>query len=440
MSTSSNLSPPPEVPVRPRPDPLAAIFKIVAGLALMAATVYLVTLHDGQRWNTPSASSGAVSGFALGLGVWALLSFVAQLRGRSLGKGPGIAALVLCMLAGGIAEPRFIQARRVSGEAAAWAELQASPKRYADYQRYERSTSIPRPEEVPARALAQAQEELARVAGETSGRVRALRNLHSEIHRDVNDQNRAAMQPAIDLVRAALTREYDKAMAELAQRVAAGTEKREFPEDPQMRAAFHSVLSRLARSDDDRVYLVFASDNQVDAAATATRPAKPRPPEESIIEPGEAFAPTREARRRRSFEDAMEGALRNAFSESLVSVYPLSEGDSRQGKVIFEAKCTTRRAPGEFTLTRSQKPVGKLFSIEVEWEFSVFDIDGTLLSRNRSRSDPAESFRFQMKRSDPDWSAYSVMMDSAYYNYCREITGRLGMIPPAVQERFTFEK
>src|SRR3954468_10396896 len=103
MSTSSNPSAPPDAPpARPPSDPLAAIFKIIAGLALIAAAGYLAILHDGMRWNQPSATAGAITGFALGLGVWALLSFVAQLRGRSLGKGPGIAALVTCMVAGGL--------------------------------------------------------------------------------------------------------------------------------------------------------------------------------------------------------------------------------------------------------------------------------------------------------------------------------------------------
>ena len=64
----------------------------------------------------------------------------------------------------------------------------------------------------------------------------------------------------------------------------------------------------------------------------------------------------------------------------------------------------------------------------MDWEFSAFDLDGKLLARNRSRSNPAQSIRFRQNLGEPDWAPYSVLMDSAYYNYCREITGRLGLI------------
>jgi hypothetical protein len=46
-----------------------------------------------------------------------------------------------------------------------------------------------------------------------------------------------------------------------------------------------------------------------------------------------------------------------------------------------------------------------------------------------------------MSRSptDPSWAIYSVLMDSAYYNYARAITGKFGLVPPPVKAVFRYQ-
>ena len=43
-----------------------------------------------------------------------------------------------------------------------------------------------------------------------------------------------------------------------------------------------------------------------------------------------------------------------------------------------------------------------------------------------------------LEPSDPNWAMYSIMMDSAYYNYARQITGQFGLAPPPVKQVFTY--
>ena len=46
------------------------------------------------------------------------------------------------------------------------------------------------------------------------------------------------------------------------------------------------------------------------------------------------------------------------------------------------------------------------------------------------RSEPAGSVSVSTQPGDPDWGMYSVLMDSAYYNYARQVTGMFGLVPP----------
>jgi hypothetical protein len=385
-------------------------------------------------------------GIILGLGVRLLLTGGAQVAGKRVGWAPALAVFLAVVVGMGWGLPRAAEAQKVKVEQEAWARLEASPKKFADYETYMRWTSSPRRGIAPAMAVAQVKEELTRLEGEKSGRVARLRGLIRDYQYDMKKSGETEMQAAIDLAREGLGKVYAQALADLAVRVEAAEAKSEFPEDPQMRAAFAALIGQVAGSDDDRAYLVFSSENALAAMGAERVPdvegsaAAPSAGASAVIPPGDAFSPGREDRRRKAFKIAMSEALEKAFAEPLVRVEPLPAGAERKGKVIFQVHCATRRTPGEFTLTRNGKEVGKLFSIEVAWEFSVFDAGGKLLTRSRSRSMPAQEFRFRRSEDDPPWAAYSVMMDSAYYNYCREVTGRLGLIPVATREYFVFEK
>ena len=431
--SSSGTDPQTPEPREPSNKP-AGVFKIVLGLAFAAATVYLVTLHAGQTWNEPSAGAGAVSGIAAGLALWLLLAGTAQVMGKRVALPAGIALVLICAVAGGVVEPRALQARRVQIEQAAWERLAASSKTYDDYQVYEHSAPAPRRGYVPGMALAQVREEVARQQGTSTGRVETLRRFIADYRGKADHEEPGAMQPAIDLARAELARAYASGLEGLALRVERDRVK-EVEEDPQMRSAFRAVLERLAQADDDHVYLVFTSDNKVAADASQSAASDTR-----MLDSGEAFSPEREDKRRIAFIKAMEHSFELGFAEPLVRLRTLDEGTSRQGKVIFEVHCATRRAPGGFQLTINDTPIGTLFNLDVGWKFLIFDIDGKQLAAHQSHSNPAEKLRFELSKGDPSWAAYSVMMDSAYYNYCRQIAARLGLVQPVVKEVFDFER
>ena len=38
----------------------------------------------------------------------------------------------------------------------------------------------------------------------------------------------------------------------------------------------------------------------------------------------------------------------------------------------------------------------------------------------------------------PEWGVYSILMDSAYYNYSREVVGRFGLKPPVEKAVFSY--
>lgn len=431
MSSAATPSDTPEQ--RNAPDKAAAIFKLLLGVAFAAATVYLVDLHSRQA---PSGAAGAITGIAAGLALALIGSGAANLAGKRMPKFAGIAVVVLCAVAGGMIEPKHVEQRRVQIEQAAWDRLQASGKTFADYQAYQFCGAPTRAGYEPGMALAQVREEIARMQTSSGQRVATLRRLISECRNKAPDNEPAAMKPAIDLARAELSKAYAAGLDNLAKRAeaAAGGKPPEFAADPQMRAAFKTILERLAQADDDYVYLVFKGDTDVSPPAAATGAATPR-----TLDSGDAFTPARENKRQRAFVKAMEESIERGFAEPLLRLRDLDD-KPRAGKVIFEVACTTRRAPGGFELTINEKPIGTLFNLDVAWKFQIFDVDGKPLATNQSRSNPAEKLSFKLNKSDPTWAAYSVMMDSAYYNYCRQITGRLGLTPPLVREYFSFDR
>ena len=446
QSTLPRVSNPPPIPAQARsvaePDRAMGVVKLLVALAATTAGTYLIIYNLG-RGASISTGQGVFLGIILGFGLRLLLTGGAQVARKRIGWTPSLVVFGIVVVAMGFGMPRAAEARMVKVEREAWERLEASPRTLADYETYKLWTSRPRKGFASAMAMAQVKEELAKMEGEKTGRVTKLRSLIRDYQYDMDRKSREPeLAGAIELARGGIARIYQQALADLAVRVEAAATKSEFPEDPQMRAAFATLLERVARSDDNRVYLVFSSENAV-ATTRAAATAEPEARSASklpLIPPGDAFSPSREDRRRKSFVSAMEEALGKAFAEPLIQIEPLAPGADRKGKTIFQVHCATRKAPDEFILTRDGKEVGRLFSVEVMWEFAIFDADGKALTRSKSRSMPGDEFRFRRGDDDPAWAAYSVMMDSAYFNYCRQITGRLGLIPVAQKEYFMFQK
>ena len=82
---------------------------------------------------------------------------------------------------------------------------------------------------------------------------------------------------------------------------------------------------------------------------------------------------------------------------------------------------------------------GLLFGIAVDWKFEVYGTDGTkLYAQPLVRTEPAGNVSVSTQPGDPDWGMYSVLMDSAYYNYSRQVTGMFGLIPPPERTVFAY--
>ena len=75
-----------------------------------------------------------------------------------------------------------------------------------------------------------------------------------------------------------------------------------------------------------------------------------------------------------------------------------------------------------------------------ERTYDIYSRSGKLLySPPAVRSSPAEQLRMSRGPNDPRWAIYSVLMDSAYYNYARNITEKFGLKPPPVKAVFRYQ-
>jgi hypothetical protein len=423
----------------PAPDKAMGVFKMVIGLALAAAGTYLFFYNVDRELQKTSGDTGTgvFLGVIAGLGLWLLVNGVIQVRGRHPKLVVGIGVLVLTIVAFALVFPRAAQGARRAMEQQYWDRLQASKKTYKDYKDYLEYNPLPRKGMFAEAAAVGVKEEMAKTGAEAEGRVARLRSLIYDFNKQMKERNEPEIKASITAAHDGLAQSYAKAREDLAERLEKSATRTEFPEDPKMRAAFAQVLDRVARQDQNFVYLAFASEDLVTKSVPgAGAPGRAK----DLIEPGEAFGPAQDGKRQDAFESALEGSLRTAFKEPLIEIIPLRPGDSRDGKVVFDVRCVTKPAPGTMKLTLNGKSVGTLFKIEVAWQFTIVDVDGKPLVKHTTVSYPANSFGFNSQSSDPTWAPYSVMMDSTYHNFCREVTGRLGLIPPKVKEDFSFRR
>lgn len=256
------------------------------------------------------------------------------------------------------------------------------------------------------------------------------------------------VKPAKEDAVAALKELYDAGKAKMNTPAKAGG-AREFEVSASMRDAFGTILDELSRSKDPNLYVAFkhkadladppgikeALDEQkADPAVKAKFPKGDIP----IIEKGQAFDVKYDTRRRATFIEAMSESFSRVFDGNLITLVPL-DGD-RAGKPVLEVSSHLVRIPHYFQYTKFDQPAGLLFSFIVEWEFELVSSNGKSLHKApMSMSSPSDA-KFTTDSGSPEWAPYSVMMDSAYFNYSREVTGRLGFEPPARKESFHFTK
>lgn len=283
-----------------------------------------------------------------------------------------------------------------------------------------------------------------------------LRNLMKEIddHDGDDDDTKELLEEARHDAEKAFSKIYDEATAKMFKAV--GSKKREFPVDPALRGAFATMLQGLSSSTDANVYVAFVNEAKLDPPEGTDKLLKQmqRHPDARaafpkgnapVISEGKAFSTEFDNKRRQTFITAMNESFHQVFeSDGLFTLVPLKEGDDRDGKLIFEVSSTIFRIKDFFFYDKTgtdgiKRFAGFLFAIEVDWGFRILDRKGKVLyAPKHLRSSPAESLSVRRKQGDPTWSMYSVMMDSAYYNYARRVVGNFGLTPPPVKKAFSY--
>ncbi len=279
-------------------------------------------------------------------------------------------------------------------------------------------------------------------------RVPDLRTVANECEGD--EEHKDLLEPAKEEAIAALKTFYDAGKEKMFASKSGGTE---FPIDNALREGFAVVIDELARSKDPNVYVLFKnSANLAEPAGqkkayqeiqddSQVRSAFPKgnAPE---IPTGEAFAAKFDSRRQTTFLQAMTESFGRVFEADLLTLAPLSQSESRKKKIVIEVSSSIRRVPDYFVYTtgENKRVAGLLFNFEVDWEFELFSNTGrSLYKAPRTISQPSDA-RFDAEPGSPDWVPYSIMMDSAYFNYSREVTGRFGLVPPPKKDFFVFTK
>ena len=224
--------------------------------------------------------------------------------------------------------------------------------------------------------------------------------------------------------------------------------------DADLQAAFRKVAVDLAGASTSDVVLVFTNQalldepagarellaEQFEAELTPEDKANYAGPTEAGLGAGEAFSSQYDGRRRSTFEAAFRNALEKGLGADLLELTSPQAVGGREGQIVFEVGSTIRRTPEFYTYTSGGVFSGFLFAIVVEWSFKVFARDGELLYESTIVSEPAGEVSIRPTAGAPDWSPYSVMMDSAYYNYAREVIGRFGLAQPEEKTEFSFQQ
>jgi hypothetical protein len=445
------------MPAGPRPDPgpspASGIVKIAAGAfaGLFLVVMYLQQSHAGY---------GIAFGLALVLGV--------AIRGIAVGganvvkkKIPLLPSLGIALgvaVLGALAGPTLSEAFCRSDEESTWEKvtgLESGSSFRAETWKTEYEEKVDpkfRRPEWKGRFM------LARVKDAVRDKRQAdLRDILREISA-VPAGEQALYTAARDEAAKAFRSYYDQAKGKMFAAPSGGSGKpREFPVDENLRRAFVELFDDLARSPDANVYVAFANAVKLDAPkgtdvelafmrrqpdALAAFPKGDAP----VIQPGQAFSPAFDTRRRQTFMTALAESFGQVFDAELLTLVPLEAGADRTGKIVFEVSSAISRTNDFYVYTNTDDATGQkqfigfLFGIYVDWSFRIVDRSGKALYEPKpTRSHPADNIRVERGDNDPEYAMYSVMMDSAYYNYSREITGKFGLTPPPIRESFAYQ-
>ncbi|MHC4840715.1 MAG: hypothetical protein ACYTDT_07075 [Planctomycetota bacterium] len=437
-------------PVKTGPSKVLGIVKLVFG------GLFLLGMFGAIASEAYDGIGVAIGlGIPFGLGCWLATSGGANVIGKKLGKyglGTLAAGILFCAVVG----PIISEAAHVSAEQSTWDELTAySPDQQWGYMwEYDYMWEIPeqfqRPEAQGEYMHAQVQDAI------RDNNLIELRRLTSVLASDhKGDKN---FDKARNAAEGLFKKRYDEVLSKLAKPLAKvdpnDPNRPEFLADDELRIAFKIILEDLARAATPNVYLAFTNSSELKAPAgheASYEAFKSNPmvkksfPDGNVpvISPGDAFSSRFDAARRGSFTKVAEDAFRRMFDANLLTLRPLPDGEDRDGKIVLEVNSKIIRGANYFNYYETDASnvnvsKGLLFGISVEWRFTLFDRDGDQLYDKATVSEPGNDLRINTQPSDPNWAVYSILMDSAYYNYSREQVGSFGLIPPAEKTLFSY--
>ncbi len=422
------------------PSSGGAIGALLGGgfLSIITLAVWMTQAHNGYV-------AAFFSALFLGATLWLAIYGIAKLAKKKLPIAATGGIIGGVALLGGIAGPSISGGYYRSQEATLYRELSSPSTPSVSWNRYEK--------DIPAefqRKGWQNEKYLAKVR-ESKSSAKALRDAEALI---VAEKDQDAVKGAKDAAQKALGDLYDGGKARLYAPPKTGSTP-EFPVDDKLRSAFSQVLVELAQSTDPNIYVAFETSSDLtapkgtdaslkeyreDPEARESFPKGDAP----IIDQGDAFSPTYDVRRRGTFISATSESFAKVFDAELISLVPLEKGADTKDKIVIDVTSKITRSPDFFFYTRETTPgvkkvAGLLFAIDVAWGFKIVDKTGkTLYEAPLARSKAANEVSISRKPSDPQWALYSIMMDSAYYNYSREMAGRFGFDPPPVKDAFEY--
>lgn len=432
-----------QYPMRPTgPSKGVGVIKFLFGgaVALGCGIGLLVAGHEG-------IGAGIALGLFTGAGVRWMLTGGANVVGKKIPLLPSLAVPLLFAIIGAAGGSAMSASYWGVVEASTFERCAASTNRYDWYDYF---GNVPDQfQRTEAKALQMKADVQWEIEQKNYAEVRRqLGRIKTEFNND----------KSFDVVIAAaaegMGKAYDEALAKLNQPGKAD-EEAEFQVDDDLRKAFGIILKDLRTSASSDVHVAFTNASELEAPAGHELALNRMKQGESvkraypdgkvkIIAPGEAFSAKYDSARRNTFVNASQQAFRNVFDSQLLTLQPLAEKEERKGKLVLEVSSLIRRTPTYFNFYETRPDgleysQGLLFGVNVGWTFKLFDREGKQIYARETLSEPASNISIEDSPNAPEWSVYSILMDSAYYNYSREVIGLFGLVPPAQKVSFKYQ-
>ena len=267
-----------------------------------------------------------------------------------------------------------------------------------------------------------------------------------QILQEIDERPDAGFDEAQDEATAFLKEAYASAQEKLVAPAGSGA-------DESLRTAFAVMLDDFAVQPEANLYVSFAQVTDLtpppgdseELAAIRREPdlLEAFPNGAPVIKPGEAFTGRFDARRRDMFVSNMSDAFRHVFDDELLHLVPLAGDDARKEKYVLEVEAKIERVPFYGTYYMSDDIGGRVtkgltFEFIVHWTFKLVGPDGTVrYEAPETISQAAPDVGLGLDPA-PQWAIYGALMDSAYYNYSRQVVADFGLQPPPERTIFPY--